>query len=84
MPVDPTKLQQLLGGSKVTTRTKKPFDDLSPDEHSDKSFRFRTNPYERALFNYVAGLRGKGESMQSLMRTLAREGALAELAKRGG
>lgn len=84
MPVDPTKLQQMLSGSKVTTRAKRPFDDLDPDEHSDKSFRFTTNPYERALFRYVAGLRGKGESMQGLMRSLAREGALAELAKRGG
>lgn len=77
--VDPERLAQLTAGSQMTRRRKLPFEALNPNAEADKQFRFRTNPYERALFKYVAGLRG--ESMQSTIRAFAREMALRELSK---
>ena len=81
MAVDEKSLRSLMKGAKVTSKKPLPFDDLDPDAPADRNMRFRTNAYERALFHYVAGLRGQGESMQSFMRAAAREAALAELAK---
>lgn len=81
--IDRSKLQQLTGNTKVQTRRALPFEGLDPDAPADKAFRFTTNAYERALFAYLAGVRGKGESAASLIRQFARERALSELGKAG-
>jgi hypothetical protein len=77
-----------IGGAKVgapaRARAPRPFDGLDPDAPNDKAMNFKTNSYERALFNYLAGLRGTGISVQQLMRELAREAALAEIRRREG
>ena len=79
--IDPEKLAQFSGGARVQTRRKLPFERHDPDAKPDKAFRFDTNAYDRELFRYAAMMRQKGETVWQLIRTLAREQALKEVAK---
>jgi len=76
---DIAKLSALTGQAKVGAPKNKayPHDQHDPDEAPDRGMNLRTNAYDRALFAYVAGLRGT--SVQQTIRALARQAALQAL-----
>jgi hypothetical protein len=65
----------------IKSRRELPFEKHDPDAKPDKAFRFETNAYDRALFKYVAVLRGEGESVTDVIRKFARDRAQRELGK---
>jgi hypothetical protein len=79
--IAPEVVQKIAGQAPTKTRRELPFERFDPDEKPDKAFRFETNAYDRALFKYLAALRGKDESMTELIRAFARTRALNEIGK---
>lgn len=76
---DIAKLSALTGQAKVAAPKTKTYPHVQhdPDEAPDRGMNLRTNAYDRALFAYVAGLRGT--SVQQTIRALARQAALQAL-----
>lgn len=74
-------VHSLAGKAPIKSRRELPFERHDPDAKPDKAFRFETNAYDRALFKYVAAVRGKDESVTELIRNFARDRARRELAK---